>query len=208
MGEIMKRILVLGATGFFGKNLVNKLLENNNYEVVAISRHCKDVYTNKDRLIAVNKDATKEEDLNSVMNGIDVVYCAISGESLPIVAEKLLKIMPLHNVSRLILMGAVGIYNEIPANLDDDDNIRNNEEQIPNLEAVEKLENSNLNYTIIRPGYLQDGDENDYVLTFKGSLAKGFESTISSVINLALKLIDNDNLFSRCNLSITKNQSI
>jgi len=204
----MKRILVLGATGLFGKNLVNKLLENYNYEIIAISRHCKDVYTNKDRLIAVNKDATKEEDLNSVMNGIDVVYCAISGESLPIVAEKLLKIMPLHNVSRLILMGAVGIYNEIPANLDDDDNIRNNEEQIPNLEAVEKIENSNLNYTIIRPGYLQDGDENDYVLTFKGSLAKGFESTISSVINLALKLIDNDNLYSRCNLSITKNQRV
>lgn len=49
---------------------------------------------------------------------------------------------------------------------------------------------------------------NDYVLTFKGSLAKGFESTISSVINLALKLIDNDNLYSRCNLSITKNQYI
>ena len=49
---------------------------------------------------------------------------------------------------------------------------------------------------------------NDYVLTFKGSLAKGFESTISSVINLALKLIDNDNLYSRCNLCITKNQYI
>lgn len=174
----MKRVLVLGATGLFGKAFVKKLLENENCEIVAFSRHCKEIYKDNERLTAINGDATKAEDLIAPMNGIDVVYCAVSGESLPTVAKTLVKVMPLCNVSRLLFMGAVGIYNEIPVELDDEDNVRNNPEQIPNLEAVEIIENSDLNYTILRPGYLQDGDEDDYTLTYKGDKAKGFESTI------------------------------
>ncbi len=202
----MKRILVLGATGLFGKALVNKLLENDKCEIVAFSRHSKEIYADSKRLTAINGDATKAEDLIAPMNGIDVVYCAVSGESLPTVAKTLVKVMPLCKVSRLLFMGAVGIYNEIPTELDDEDNVRNNPEQIPNLEAVEIIENSDLNYTILRPGYLQDGDEDDYTLTYKGDKAKGFESTISSVIKIAVELIADDALYSRQSVGITKNQ--
>ncbi len=202
----MKRILVLGATGLFGKALVKKLLENEDYEIVAFSRHSKEIYTDNERLTAINGDATNAEDLIAPMNGVDVVCCAVSGELLPIVAKTLVKVMPLCKVSRLLFMGAVGIYNEIPTELDDEDNVRNNPEQIPNLKAVEIIENSDLNYTILRPGYLQDGAEDDYALTFKGEKAKGFESTISSVIKFAVQLIADDALYSRQSISITKNQ--
>ena len=202
----MKKILILGATGLFGKALVKKLLENDDCEIVAFARHCKEIYADGERLTAINGDATKVEDLIAPTNGVDVVYCAVSGELLPIVAKTLVKVMPLCNVSRLLFMGAVGIYNEIPAELDDEDNVRNNPEQIPNLEAVDIIENSDLNYTILRPGYLQDGDVDDYSLTFKGEKAKGFESTIPSVVNLAVKLIADDALYSRQSVSITKNK--
>lgn len=202
----MKRILVLGATGLFGKALVNKLLENGDYEVIAFSRHSKEIYADSKRLTAVNGDATKAENLIAPMNGVDIVYCTVSGESLPIVAKTLVKVMPLCKVSRLLFMGAVGIYNEIPRELDDEDNVRNNPEQIPNLEAVEIIENSDLNYTILRPGYLQDGAEDDYALTFKGEKTKGFESTIASVVKFAVELISDDALYSRQSVSITKNQ--
>jgi len=202
----MKRILVLGATGLFGKALVKKLLENEDCEIIAFSRHSKKIYADSKRLTAVNGDATKAEDLIAPMNGVDVVYCAVSGESLPTVAKTIVKVMPLCKVSRLLFMGAVGIYNEIPVELDDDDNVRNNPEQIPNLEAVEIIEKSDLNYTILRHGYLQDGDEDDYSLTFKGEKAKGFESTISSVIKIAVELIADDALYSRQSVGITKNQ--
>ena len=78
------------------------------------------------------------------------------------------------NVKRLIFMGAVGIYNEIPEDIDPEDNVDNNPDQVPNRQAVDVVEASALNYTILRPGYLQDGDENDYTLTVKGEAAKGY----------------------------------
>ncbi len=74
---------------------------------------------------------------------------------------------------RIIFMGAVGIYDEIPADMDDEDNVRNNPDQIPNRKAADIVENSGLDYTVLRPGYLRDGDKDDFTLTFKGEQAKG-----------------------------------
>ena len=202
----MKKVLILGATGLFGKELVKKLHDDNKYGIVAFSRHAKDFYCGDERLTAINGDATKKADLTAAMDGVNIVYCAVSGEDLPKVADNLVNVMAKLNISRLIFMGAVGIYNEIPVELDDDDNVRNNPEQIPNLKAVEIIENSGLNYTIIRPGYLQQGDEKDYVFTLKGEQAKGYISSISSVVNFAENLIADDTLYSCQSVAITKRQ--
>mgnify|MGYP007128042995 FL=1 len=41
--------------------------------------------------------------------------------------------------------------------MDDEDNVRNNPDQIPNRKAADIVENSGLDYTVLRPGYLRDG---------------------------------------------------
>ena len=110
-------------------------------------------------------------------------------------------------VRRLIFMGAVGIYDEIPADMDDEDNLRNNPDQIPNRRATDVVENSGLDYTILRPGYLRDGDKDDYTLTFKGEQAKGYVSTIPSVVGLAASLINDDTLYLHQSVSITRDMS-
>ena len=61
-----------------------------------------------------------------------MVYCAISGDDLPVIAEKTVSAMKKAGLRRIIFMGAVGIYDEIPADMDDEDNVRNNPDQIPN----------------------------------------------------------------------------
>ena len=43
--------------------------------------------------------------------------------------------------------------------------------QIPNRKAVDVVEASELNDTILRPGYLGEGGEDDFVLTVKGSVS-------------------------------------
>lgn len=108
-------------------------------------------------------------------------------------------------VERLIFTGAVGIYNEIPKEIDDDDNLDNEPAQIPNRKAVDIIEASKLNYTVLRPGYLRDGNENDFTLTFKGEPAKGYVTSISSLVNLILRLISDKKLYSGESVSITKN---
>ncbi|MGM9890884.1 MAG: NAD(P)H-binding protein, partial [Floccifex porci] len=66
------------------------------------------------------------------------------------------------------------------------------------------VEASNLNYTVLRPGYLRVGNADDYVLTMKGEPAKGYISTTPSVIEFVKKLIADEKLYSRESVSITK----
>lgn len=199
------KIAILGATGTFGSALTNGLLRDTDCHLKLISRHAESVYQNSDRVTAINADAADAEQLKNALRGAAVVYCAVSGEQLPSVAENLVKVMTELSISRLLFMGAVGIYNEIPAEMDGDDNLDNEPEQIPNRQAVDIIEASSLNYTILRPGYLRDGNADDFVLTVKGEPAKGYISTIPSVVVFAEKLMADDTLYVRQSVSITKN---
>lgn len=197
-------IAILGATGTFGSALTKSLMKDTDYNLTLISRRADKHYQNDSRITAVNADATNEDRLKSALKGADIVYCAVSGEQLPFVAESLVNVMSKLNISRLLFMGAVGIYNEIPADIDDDDNLDNEPAQVPNRKAVDIIEASNLNYTVLRPGYLRDGSADDYVITLKGEPAKGYISTIPSLIELVKKLIADEKLYSRESVSITK----
>lgn len=108
---------------------------------------------------------------------------------------------------RLIFMGAVGIYNEIPDYIAGDDNVSNEPSQIPNQEAVKIIENSQLEYTILRPGYLRLGNENDYVLTYKGEKAKGYVTTIASLTRIILDMLNHQNKYLHESISITKDMT-
>lgn len=203
----MKRILILGASGTFGKALVKKLSDDKEYHLTLVSRHASACYQKSERCHVIDCDAMNEADLQQAMKSCDVVYCAISGYDLPVIAANTVSAMKTNGVRRLIFMGAVGIYNEIPVDMDDEDNVRNNPDQIPNRKAADIVENSGLDYTILRPGYLQDGDKDDFTLTFKGEQAKGYVSTIPSVVELAVRLINDDTRYLHQSVSITRNMS-
>ena len=202
------KIAILGATGTFGTALTEALLKDTDYHLVLISRHAEDAYQSGTRVTALNADAADAEQLKGALQGADVVFCAISGEQLPIVAQNLVDAMSQLSISRLLFMGAVGIYNEIPVDMDDDDNLDNQPAQVPNRLAVDVIEASSLNYTILRPGYLREGSADDYVLTMKGELAKGYISTIPSVVAITEKLLMDESLYVRQSVSITKNMEV
>ena len=164
----MKHVLLLGATGTAGSALTQKLLADTNCRLTVFARHAGAMYADTDRITVVNGNAEHFDELRTVMPGHDVVYCAISGDALPKIAENIVAAMTETGVKRLIFMGAVGIYNEIPDEIDGEDNLDNEPAQIPNRRAVDVVETSGLNYTILRPGYLGEGDEDDFVLTVKG----------------------------------------
>ena len=74
----------------------------------------------------IDGDAENVIELKNVMKGQDIVYCAISGDKLPAIATNIVNAMSECGISRLIFMGAVGIYNEIPDEMDGEDNVCNN----------------------------------------------------------------------------------
>lgn len=200
----MKRVLLLGATGTAGSALTQELLTGTDCRLTLFARHARDVYADTDRITAVNGDALRVEDLNAVMPGQDVVYCAISGDALPKVAENIVAAMTQSGVKRLLFMGAVGIYNEILDEIDGEDNLDNEPAQIPNREAVDVVEASELNYTVLRPGYMGEGDEDVFVLTRKGETAKGYTTPIPALVKFAVRLILDDDLYVRESVSITR----
>lgn len=203
----MKRILILGASGTFGKALVERLNNDKDCHLTLASRHASACYSESERCHVIDCDAMNMENLQEAITDCQVVYCAISGDDLPSIAGNTVSTMKKAGVRRLIFMGAVGIYNEIPVDMDDDDNVRNNPDQVPNRRAVDVVENSGLDYTILRPGYLRDGDKDDFTLTFKGEQAKGYVSTIPSVVEFAVNLINDDTLYVRQSVSITRDMS-
>lgn len=170
----MKKILLLGATGTAGSAISKKLLSDTAYHITLFARHAGEHYSEDSRTTVINGDAENMEDLTKAVQGQDVVYCAISGDALPKIAGNIVAAMSESSVKRLIFMGAVGIYNEIPDEIDGEDNLDHEPAQIPNRQAVDIIEASSLNYTVLRPGYLREGAEDDFVLSVKGEPAKGY----------------------------------
>lgn len=101
------------------------MLSDTDYHVTLFARHAEDKFSDTPRTTVVNGYAENIEDLKEAMQGQDVVYCAISGEALPQIAENIVAAMSECGVKRLIFMGAVGIYNEIPDEMDGGDNLDN-----------------------------------------------------------------------------------
>ena len=204
----MKHVLLLGATGTAGSAITKKLLSDTECHVTLFARHAEDMFSDSPRTTVVNGDAEQIENLKEAMQGQEVVYCAISGEALPQIAENIVAAMGECGVKRLIFMGAVGIYNEIPDEIDGEDNLDNEPSQLPNRQAVDIVEASNLNYTVLRPGYLKEGEENDFVLSVKGEPAKGYITTIPSLVKLAIQLISDETLYARESVSITRDTAL
>lgn len=203
----MKNILILGATGTLGSRLSAKLIQSGKYRLTLVSRHGTGVFSDKENIKVVDCDATSSDALVHILPGNDIVICAISGDALQKVAQALTQAMKKTGVKRLVFMGAVGIYNEIPDEIDGEDNVANNPDQIPNRDAVEIVENSGLEYTILRPGYLKDDVEGNMVITRKGEAAKGYETSISSLLELICSIIDDGNLYANESISYTKDMT-
>ena len=169
----------------------------------AISKSARNIYEDSHRVTAKSIDATNQKDLEKALEGQDLVYCAVSGADQPVIARNLSEI----NVKRLIYMTVVGIYNELAEGNGDEYNVDNEKEQIPNRNAVDIIEKSNLDYTILRCGYLINGDEDEYVITKKGEAPKGYISTIASVEKIALEIIEDNKKYSCESISVTKDMS-
>lgn len=196
-------IALLGATGKFGRLFTAKLLANPDYQLTLISKSAGTLYENSHRVTAMSMDATNQKDLKNALEGQDLVYCAVSGPDQAAIARNMTQISP----KRLIYMTVVGIYNELAEDNGGEYNLDNENEQIPNRNAADILEGSDLDYTILRCGYLISGDENEYAITEKGETPKGYISTMESVEKIALEIIEDSDKYSCKSISITKDMS-
>lgn len=71
------RIAIIGANGFIGHNLINRLLNDTDHELVGISRDARDIPINNERLSKFNVDIFDLDTVAAHLRGCTAVYYLI-----------------------------------------------------------------------------------------------------------------------------------
>ncbi|CAJ1178773.1 hypothetical protein CPEBRM1_ABPJDJAI_00218 [Companilactobacillus paralimentarius] len=189
----MKKVLIIGATGTIGGAVRQTLLNDTDNQLTLFARSASRLNTS-DRETVLAGDVTKDSDLDKAIAGQDAVFVALSG-NLGQFAKKIVAAMDRNNVSRLLFITSMGIYDEIPASVGASGNLSSNSMLRSYREAADVVEGSDLNYTVIRPGWFTNGPV-DYEITKKGEPFGGHDVSISSIADFVKNAIADDSYYS------------
>ena len=182
-----KRVLIIGATGSIGSKVRKTLLQTTNYKLTLFSSSAGNLPITTNREIGVSGNVMNKNDLMKVIPNQDAVFAALSGD-LGGMARNILDTMKSCGVRRIIFISSMGIYNEIPRSIGGG-NLNENSMLRPYREAADVIESSGLDYTVIRPGWFDEGSDN-YEITRKGEKFKGHDVSRQAIANLVVKCIN------------------
>lgn len=197
----MKNVLIIGATGTLGSAVTENILESTDDKLTLFSRSANRInITDPDRERIISGNVMDDADLDEAMAGQNAVFAALSGD-LGAYAAKIIAAMNRNNVSRLVFITSMGIYNEIPASVGAEGNLRSNSVLQTYRDAADEIEASDLDYTIVRPGWFTSGPV-DYEITRKGEPFGGHDVSVSSIADIVTKLLDDDTLYARDSIGV------
>jgi uncharacterized protein YbjT (DUF2867 family) len=196
----MTNVLVLGAYGQIARVATKLFLETTDAQITLYLRNAHRLSNagHEDRVRIVEGDVIDKDILEAAMTGQDVVYANLSG-NLEKQARLIVETMQKAGIKRLIFISSMGIYDEVPGQRYDSilDPYRN---------AARAIEGSDLDYTIIRPEWLNNNDEIDYGTTQKGEPFANPSATVSrkSVADLVIRLTTTPGWEVRSSLGVHK----
>ncbi|MGY3765398.1 NAD(P)H-binding protein [Vagococcus vulneris] len=200
----MKNVLILGAGGQIAKLVTADLLSKDIFQTLFLRHPSKVSIQNQDKQKIIKGDATSQKQLESALKDIDVVYANLAGD---IVAEakSVVEAMETKHVKRLIWVSTLGIYDEVPGNFGKWNHQQLDGGYLENYtKAASIIENSGLDYTIIRPAWLDNKNEINYELTIKGDAFKGTEVSRKSVASLISSIIIAPEKYIKQSLGVNK----
>lgn len=204
MDKQMTNVLIIGATGSIGSVTRKYFLENTDDQLTLMSRYPQKLgQLNECRERAIAGSVMDTTILQAALQGQDVVFAALSGD-LAKMARQLVRVVEQTGVRRLLFITSMGIYNEIPANVGTSGNLRSNPILQNYRDAADIIADSNLNYTTIRPGWFDNGDDTNYQLTKKGEPFGGHDVSRQSIADLVVRLSHDATLGSRDSLGINR----
>jgi uncharacterized protein YbjT (DUF2867 family) len=191
-------VLILGAHGQIARVATDLFLKHTDARLTLYLRNAKRLKLpgHADRVRIIEGDVLDSKTIESAMAGQDVVYANLAGQ-LEQQARCIVQAMNKTGVKRLIFISSMGIYDEIPGE-------RHGSILDPYRKAASIIEASDLDYTILRPAWLDDRDVIDYGTTQKGETFKNASKTVSrkSVADLVVKLATTPGLENRRSLGI------
>jgi uncharacterized protein YbjT (DUF2867 family) len=193
---MMTHVLILGANGSIARVAIDQFLTETDAQLTLYLRNSKRLRNpDADRVRIIEGDVLDVDTLKIAMVDQDVVYANLDGE-LERMAKVIVRAMDETGVKRLIFISSMGIYDEVPGQ-------KYSSILDPYRKAAEVIEASDLDYTIIRPGWFNNKDEIDYEITQKGEPFKGHDVSRKSVASLVIKLATSPELEVRRSLGIS-----
>ncbi|EOH91156.1 NAD(P)H-binding protein [Enterococcus pallens] len=199
----MTKILIIGATGSIGQVVREELLKRAGVELTLFSRTANQLnLINSKRETVISANVFDEEKLDNALKGQEIVFVALSG-NLEKMTSAVIHSMKKFNVKRLIVISSMGIYNEIPDSIGASGNLAFNPFLQTYRNAADVVESSELDYTIIRPGWFDNGSD-EYEITLKGEPFGGHNVSRKSIADLVLRLVDDPTVYLRKSIGINR----
>lgn len=193
----MTTVLILGANGQLARNTTRVFLRTTG---VALTLYLRRAYRLPNpapgRVTIIEGDVIDRPTLRAAMEGQDVVYASLAGE-MKRQAVSIVEAMHAARLKRLIFVSSMGIYGEVP-----DEPYRSVLDPYRDSAAV--IEASDLDYTILRPGWFTRDEEIDYQITQKGESFKGHDVSLNGLSDLIVKLSLTPGLEVRRSLGVSK----
>ena len=177
----MINVLILGANGQLARNTTPFFLRHPDVHLSLYLRRSNRLENPEpSRVIIIEGDVLDEDSLKSAMQGQDVIFASLAGEMAQ-QARAIVNAMQATGVKRLIFISSMGIYGEVPGQ-------KYSSILVPYRDSAAIIEASDLDYTILRPGWFSHDEEISYQITQKGEPFKGHDVSLNSLSNLIVKL--------------------
>ena len=145
-----------------------------------------------DKQTVIEGDVLDYPVLKRAICGHDIVYINLAG-NLEAMTQNIVRAMQETGVRRVIAISSIGIYDKpLRAVLQ------------PYRKLADLIEESDLDYTILRPDWFTNANEVDYALTRKGEPESGSAISRKSIAAFIAKLVANPELYKNENLGIAK----
>lgn len=197
------RILILGAGGAIAQHVIGFLKNDKNIELTLFARNTSNLEKQAYNLRLIKGDVLKTADLNTAIKGQDIVYANLSGQ-VDKMAKAIVTPMEANEVKRLIFITSLGIYDEIPGKFGKWNKKMIGADLVRYRHAADAIENSSLEYTVIRPSWLTDKNETDYETTQKGEAFTGTEVARKAVAAYVVSLIENPGKDTKASIGVNK----
>lgn len=192
----MKNVLVLGASGNIARQVIDILAKDDSLQLTLFLRTTRRLRNaNATNARVVEGDVLNYDQLKAVVAGQDIVYVNLAGD-LERMAQHIVRAMHEAGVKRVIFISSIGIYDTpLKPVLQ------------PYRKAADVFENSDLDYTVLRPTWFTTANEVDYEITHKGEPERGSVISQKSLATFIAQLIESPEKYVRESLGINKPRS-
>lgn len=188
----MVKVVVLGAHGQVAQIAERFMFADRDVKTSLFLRDAKRMADKANEATIFEGSATDAAQLEKAMKGQDIVYANLGGkDNIDLEAEATIEAMHNANVKRLIWISTLGIYDEVPGKFGEWNKETLGDYITEYAKAAKRIEDSDLDYTIIRPTWMTDKNEVDYEKSKKGEEIKDTEVSRKSVAAYIYHLIKN-----------------